>query len=393
VIAQTEGQIFVDATDCPVPVKINGGMVSKQVLRPNDILRIGNSIWRINLPVAEAPSDLQHKVNSIRKGFTNFIGLEELKDFKLGNIFGQVFKKHSIADMEDQLITGTINKTPALTDIETDWAKPWLFSRMLLACAILTIALDIVCKVFSDNPIMIPGLMFVGAFAVPMSTLVFYLEMNAPRNLSIFAVLTMFFTGGIASIGIALTLFSRLEFLETALGASAAGIIEEWSKLLIVVLLFGRFERLKWILNGMLLGAAIGAGFGAFESAGYAFGSGNFEGIVDSIILRALLAPFMHVVWTANAAGALWLVKGNRKFQWNMLGDMRFLRVMASSMAIHMIWNAPFGILPLPVFPGLDVKHIILGVLAWIITFRLIQAGLKQLNDARRAEVERLSAV
>jgi hypothetical protein len=45
----------------------------------------------------------------------------------------------------------------------------------------------------------------------------------------------------------------------------------------------------------------------------------------------------MHVVWTAHAAGALWLVKGNRKFQWNMLDDMRFLKVMASSMAIHMI--------------------------------------------------------
>jgi len=86
----------------------------------------------------------------------------------------------------------------------------------------------------------------------------------------------------------------------------------------------------------------------------------------------------------------LWIVKGERKFSWNMLGDMRFLRVMFSSMILHMIWNANFGILPIPVF--FDIKYPILGVLAWIICFRLVQAGLKQLNEARHAEVERLSA-
>jgi hypothetical protein len=55
-----------------------------------------------------------------------------------------------------------------------------------------------------------------------------------------------------------------------------------------------------------------------------------------------------------------------------------------------MIWNANFSVLPIPVF--LDIKYPILGIIAWIICFRLVQAGLKQLNEARHAEVERLSA-
>lgn len=386
VINNNNGKLIVDATDCPVPVKINGNIITKNELRVNDVLRIGNSIWRIVPPLqTHAPNTT---VTSIRKGFTNIIGLEELKDFKIQNIFSKVFKKHSLAEMEDQLVTGTYNNTPALTDIETSWAKPWLFSRMLLISLAISVLMIIGYRTF-ENPNLVPGLMFIGSFAVPVSTLIFFLEMNAPRNISIFMVMALAFLGGVTSLFIALILFDKLNFLSSILHASAAGLIEESAKVLVVVLIVGRFTRYKWILNGLLFGAAIGMGFAAFESAGYAFRSENFDAMIDNLILRGLLAPFMHIVWTANAAAALWLVKGDRKFSWNMFGDMRFLRVLFSSMILHMIWNADFGIMRIPVF--LDIKYPILGVLAWIICFRLVQAGLNQLNEARRMEIERLS--
>ena len=97
----------------------------------------------------------------------------------------------------------------------------------------------------------------------------------------------------------------------------------------------------------------------------------------------------MHVVWTANAAGALWMVKGDRKFSWNMLGDMRFLRVFISSFALHFIWNSNFTLVQIPVFS--DIKYLILGFISWTICFMLVQAGLKQLNEARKLEIERLT--
>lgn len=387
IVHHHKGKIMVDATDCPVPVKINGNMISRNELRIHDVLRIGNSIWRIQPPVPHSAANTT--VTQIRKGFTNFIGLEELKDFKLQSIFSKVFKKHSLTAMEDQLITGTYNNTPAITDIETNWAKPWLFSRMLLVSVAISVLLIIGYRTF-ENPNLLPGLMFIGSFAVPLSTLIFFLEMNAPRNISVFMVMALAFLGGVTSLFVALIFFDRLEFLSELMSASAAGIVEEVAKVLVVVLIVGRFTRYKWVLNGLLFGAAIGMGFAAFESAGYAYRSTSFDGMVDSLVLRGLLSPFMHIVWTANAAAALWMVKGDRKFSWNMLGDMRFLRVMLSIMILHMIWNAKFGILPIPVF--YDIKYPLLGVLAWIICFRLVQAGLKQLNEARHAEVERLSA-
>jgi RsiW-degrading membrane proteinase PrsW (M82 family) len=101
------------------------------------------------------------------------------------------------------------------------------------------------------------------------------------------------------------------------------------------------------------------------------------------------MAPFMHVIWTANAAAALWMVKGEKKFEWSMLGSARFLRVFASSVILHFIWNSNITIIPLPLI--YDVKFLILGFISWVIAFMLIQAGLKQLNDARKLEIERLS--
>jgi protease PrsW len=388
IISNMNGSLMIDASDCALPVKINGNIISKNQLLPTDVLRIGNSIWR--QVIANHQQNVQSKAaaNSIRHHFTNLIGLEELKDFKLKDIFSQVFKKHSLVQMEDQLITGTTSHTPALTDIETGWAKPWLFSRMLLVSVAISVLLIIAFRSF-ENPNLIPGLMFIGSFAVPVSTLIFFLEMNAPRNISIFMVMALAFLGGVTSLFIALIFFDRLQFLSDLMSASAAGIIEEVAKILVVILIVGRFTRYKWVLNGLLFGAAIGMGFAAFESAGYAYRAGSFDSLVDSIVLRGLLSPFMHIVWTANAAAALWLVKSDKSFRWNMLGDMRFLRVMFSSMILHMIWNANFTILEIPVF--YDIKYPILGLLAWIICFRLVQAGLKQLNEARHAEIERLT--
>ncbi len=397
VVANTNGLLYVDGSNLNTQLKINGSLVTTGMIKPTDLLKIGNSVWK-SVPSEEST---QHTVDPnaptgfdfVRQKFTSIIGLEELKDFKLQNIFSSVFKKHSFVEMEEQLVTGTSRNTPPITEIEIGWARPWLFSRLLLLSVFLTVMLIMGFRIF-ENPNLIPGLIFIGSFAMPVATLIFFLEMNVPRNISIFMVFALLFVGGIVSLFVALIFFNRLEFMSSMLGASAAGIIEEWAKLLIVVLLLGRFIRYKWLLNGLLFGAAIGCGFGAFESAGYAFttmvNNNNFEAGVNSIILRGMLAPFMHVVWTANSAAALWLVKGDKKFEWSMLGAPRFLRVMIASMILHMIWNAPFSLVPLPIV--LDLKYLLLGVLAWIICFRLVQEGLAQLNKARHTEIERLQS-
>ncbi|HVB04216.1 MAG TPA: PrsW family glutamic-type intramembrane protease [Chitinophagaceae bacterium] len=373
------GKILFDADSCQVPVFLNNREVKKGEILDHDLLRINDSIWRTrkDIPAGKISSGMMDRLNGL-------IGLEQLHDFKLGNIFSEVFKKHTTEEMEAQLITGTSGHTPYLDNLEIGWGKPWLFARMLGISAALAFILYAGYIMFS-NANLVPGLIFIGSFAVPLSTMIFFLEMNIPRNVSIFMLIQLLFVGGIASLFVALVFYSKFNFFTTYLGASAAGIIEESAKLLIVILLVGKSKRFRWILNGLLFGAAVGTGFGAFESAGYAFRiivtSGMAQG-VNNIITRGLLAPFMHVVWTANVAAALWLVKEDKPFKWDMLKEPAFLRIMISMMAVHMIWNAPFSLMRLPF--NLDLKYLILGVIAWVICFRLIQAGLKQLNQARQ---------
>lgn len=398
IFTNNNGVIHFDASGCNAPIKLNGNMASIGNIMPNDLLRIGNSIWRSTKSVESGVAALTAAApKNFTQQFGNVMGLEGLKDFKLKNVFSDVFKKHSLVEMEEQLVTGTSKNIPAITDIEVGWARPWLFARLLLVFAVLIGLMIAGFRLFS-NPNIVPGLMFVGAFAMPIAVLIFFLEMNAPRNISIFLVMFLVFVGGFGSLFFTLVLGKPLEFLQNSLGAAAAPFSEEPMKILLTVVIVGSFVQYKWILNGLLFGAAVGVGFGGFESAGYAFqqllipgGNGlNFDGVVDSIVLRGMLAPFMHVVWTANAAGALWMVKGDRKFSWTMFGDLKFLRVFISSMALHFTWNSNFGIVRIPIFG--DVKYLLLGLISWTICFMLVQAGLKQLNEARKIEIDKLVA-
>jgi protease PrsW len=383
-VQQQGGTVIFDATNCQVPVYLNNQETKKGELKEFDFLRVGSSIWR----VTQQSTTVKSSAGALKGTFNGILGLEELHDFKLGNIFSEVFKKHTSEEMEEQLVTGTASHTPYLDSVEIGWGKPWLFARLLGISVVLAALLYAGFMMF-DNDNLVPGLIFVGSFAVPVSTLIFFLEMNVTRNVSIFMLMQMLFVGGVASLLVALVFYSKFDFFETYLGASAAGIIEETAKILIVILLVGKSTRYPWILNGLLFGAAVGTGFGAFESAGYAFriilSDGMIAG-VDNIILRGVLAPFMHVVWTANVGAALWMVKKDKPFKWDMLKEGAFLRILIAMMVAHMLWNAPFSLMQLPL--GIDLKNVILGVLEWMICFRLIQAGLQQLKAARQQQLQ-----
>jgi RsiW-degrading membrane proteinase PrsW (M82 family) len=185
------------------------------------------------------------------------------------------------------------------------------------------------------------------------------------------------FFGGVVSLFVSLFGFSVAGL--GWLGASQAGIVEETGKLLAVMLIV-RHARFKYILNGMLFGAAVGAGFAAFESAGYAFNilleSRRLSAMTTNIQLRALLSPFGHVAWTAITAGALWRVKGDRTLNPTMLFNGKFLRAFLIPVILHMTWNSPLG----QIVPFLLVQ-LLVGVIGWYVVFGFVQQGLRQVRD------------
>lgn len=316
--------------------------------------------------------------------------LDKLEGFSLKEMFSEVFQKRTQDELDDYFQVGTRLTTPEITEVPTGWPKPWFFGRMLLFVGLLYFVQYLAFQQFR-NSLMLPGMMITGALAMPFATAILFFELNAPRNVSFPRVLTLLCAGGVLSIFVSLIGF-ELTSLHRYLGAPAAGIIEETGKLIAVILMMRKGDKL-YILNGCLFGAAVGAGFAAFESAGYAFNaflSGlpdkstagilfAAEGMVKSIMLRGILAPFGHVAWTAITAGVLWRARVHKSSLADALTDGKFLRAFFIVVLLHTTWNftAGFGLLIALPFMAF------VGVVSWYLVFGIVQQGLRQVSGAQ----------
>ncbi len=327
-----------------------------------------------------APGQNPWSLGGFANKVTDLVGLERIEGFRIGEMMSAVFKRYGDETIEAYFSVGLKETTPPLSQVTTKWPKPWMFARTLALALFLYFGFLIAVN-YMNAPIAIPALIITGSFAVPLATVVFFFEMNAPQNVSLYQVLKLVLMGGVVSILFSLLLFNLTTF-DDWLGPPSAGLIEELGKLAAVIFLTRKLEpqRYPYILNGLLFGAAVGAGFAAFESAGYAFmtmmeaqssAAGN-----ENIWLRGVLAPFGHVVWTAIAAGAVWSVKGANPVSFKMLLDRRVITLLGASMLLHFCWN-------LPMIGPFLLKFWLLGLIAWILVFALIQKGLRQLKAAR----------
>ena len=343
---------------------------------------------------APAAKPVQHKrlLSELGERITEFTDTSPLEGFSLGDMFSEVFKRRSHEEVEDYLVVGTAHTTPALANVATGWPKPWLFLRVLFFVAVVYL-LFLISLPYFGNPRFIPGFVFIGSLAVPLATLVLFFELNTPRNVSFYSLLMLIAFGGILSL-IATSIAGSFDFLSW-MGPPSAGIIEEFAKLATVIIVCRQVKH-KYILNGMLFGAAIGTGFAVFESAGYAqdaviyglsktnnwnnfFAAGGAGFLNTAILTRAALSPFGHVVWTAIAAGALWRVKKEGVFHLGML-NKTFWKTFSVPIVCHMLWDSKvaMGIND----PGLLNYGVtmILGVVSWYVAFKLVQEGLKQVR-------------
>jgi protease PrsW len=317
-------------------------------------------------------------LHSIGSRISSLASTDKLDGFSLTEFFSDVFKKRSKDDIDDYFVVGTARTTPPIEEVSTSWPKPWFFFRVLIFLALVYFGFYAAFEQF-ENIKLIPGLIMMGSLAVPLATVILFFELNVPRNISFNRILMLVASGGVVSLFVALVGFqvSNLDWL----GASSAGIVEEIGKLLAVIIVARSF-RGKYILNGLLFGAAVGAGFAFFESAGYAFDylerTNSLHVMFDTIQTRAFLTPFGHVAWTAIAAAALWRVKGDKPFQVGMLLDTTFLKTMAIPMLLHMLWNSPFQL-------PFELNHIGIGIVGWFVVFGLVQQGLHQIRDEQAA--------
>ena len=283
-------------------------------------------------------------------------------------------EKHTRKDADYAMIAGTtLDSAQTEMSMLQKWQRPWLFFRVfcggmsafavLLASVMAVIASQGACV----NPCLNLLMFLLPPCVVPVTLMILFWEMNAPRNISLAELIVYFFTGGVLSLMVSLLLFPLVPGYE----ASWAPVAEEPGKLLIAMFFLRRLHRKKgrvFGLNGLVIGAAVGAGFAAFESAQYAYDAylnailqmnisydelllhgvsiilvlETLLPVLVSIVLRGVCAVCCHVLYCApySCIAALH-IKGGNPFA--ALRHMDFWAVFLLSVLVHALWNAPFG--------------------------------------------------
>ncbi|QDP96808.1 PrsW family intramembrane metalloprotease [Microlunatus elymi] len=191
----------------------------------------------------------------------------------------------------------------------------------------------------TENSNLVPTVILLGSFLVPFSVVLFAAE-RVEGNLDTLWLMMAFFVGGVFGV-------LGASILEVNLKPSwhlylAVGAIEEFVKGLVFIVVGWRVAP-KVGRQGALLGATVGAGFAAFESAGYAFNAGLTRRGVDVVSMleteavRAVLTPVGHVLWTAILGAAIFAAAGARgkyRFTWTI--PLAFVMVAI----LHSLWDS-----------------------------------------------------
>lgn len=324
------------------------------------------------------------KGNIISNFFSDYIGTKQ-NDLNWRILFSDIFKSHTREEAEEIFICGTKKTTPPPSSVLSEMPKPWFYSRVFAVFCIASILLWICCTSF-NNANALPGLIMLGSLAVPLSVMVMFLELNVWKDYSLYNVIIVFLIGGCASL---VTTLLIIEIFPTGemnyFGAFLTGLFEETGKAIIVYLYLKEMKR-PTILRAMLIGACVGAGFSAFESAGYSFNcflAGGFSYMMNNIFLRGFLAPGGHVVWAAISGAAMVIASkaASKPIDSSTLTDTRFLRLFAIPVVLHTVWDCP---LCSAIFPEIYAVPIFLVVCAWIVILILINMGLAEVSQTSR---------
>jgi protease PrsW len=202
------------------------------------------------------------------------------------------------AKTADQAIrTGTLDRG----------GRQWL--RVLVVGLLLWVA-TVVVTFATANTNLVPTVILLGSFLVPVAFAT-YAFGRADQVLTAQRIFTAFVYGGALGVLGASVLEAAFLRQPSGLAYVGVGLIEEAVKLAALWLVALRLPRYS-MRDGMVLGAAVGLGFAAFESAGYAFnalftqdGGLSLVNLVETEVLRGLVTPVGHGLWTAILGGVL----------------------------------------------------------------------------------------
>jgi protease PrsW len=269
--------------------------------------------------------------------------------------------------------------------------RSWL--RVFLIGLLLFIVTTIV-MFLTQNPNLYPTVILIGNFLVPITFVAFLYDHRHFSAVTPTTIGVSFCVGGVLGV-IGASIFESLlvpvptspnQPLPLSSGI-LVGLIEEACKIIAVMIVARRMPHGSE-MDGLLLGGAVGMGFAALESTGYAFtafltSGGHVSVSIVETVFRGLFAPFGHGVWTAILGAALFRASEPRRFR--ITGSVIVAYLFVS--LLHGLWDGfPYSIyFVLP--PGIPISVTsltlgIIGIIALIILYRRSLVQQQQLLAA-----------
>lgn len=318
------------------------------------------------------------------------------------DIFADYKKKHDRQDLEYALAAGTVLNTASEEYMLQKWRKPWVFYPVMkwgLGLIALLYGLYIllyllgapIFPAIEEMTIIIPPLI------MPIVIMIFCWELNVPRNISIFELFLIWLIGGFLSL--AATAIAYIWIPDGLPACFSAPISEEPAKFIaaLIVMLFISRKKKIYGVTGFVVGAAVGAGFAAFESVQYAFrsaqqitdiiqaesggtiavvGTSMSGSVVYNQILRLVTAIGGHELYCAPYVAEIARHAKNGKISVESVFNLDFLGAFLVSCLLHGLWDtdilAGFGEL------GMYIQCAILIVVIWMQAMRILRKCLNQ---------------
>ncbi|MFC0682203.1 PrsW family intramembrane metalloprotease [Lysobacter korlensis] len=250
-----------------------------------------------------------------------------------------------------------------------------------------------------------PGLVVAGGVMAFIPLLIVLLGLRwidrwepEPRSALIFA----FLWGAGVSVLLALLVDAEIQGMIASSGGDPAAfefvgaavqapVVEEFGKGLGLLLLFwfGR-RHFDGPVDGIVYAAAVGAGFAFTENIQYfgialAQSNGSIAGVGEIFVIRGLMSPFAHVMFTAFTGLALGIAARRAN---GFLGVFYFLLGLIPAVLLHAFWNgALFFVYDFYGYYALIQVPIFLMVVGLVVLLRRAEAALTRQRLAEYAAV------
>lgn len=324
------------------------------------------------------------------------------KKFKWSGLFSGFNQTKTREEKERQFMSGLPGNVPYESEMIREWTPPFLFYKFFIYSFVMLVLIFVCSYMYGFGKAL---LISAAPYMIPLTMLILIWELNIPRNISIMDMFYITVFSGIIAYFVIFFIqdITGIEYTETS--DFTIPLLTVVAKTLLVCIFLRKRSR-GYGLNGLAVGAAVGAGYAILTLADDMFYLAEYAdeitGMMGLIVVRFVTVLGGDIIWTGAIGGALALAKGKESLKAKHLGNSLFLICLIGTYLLEALEQYDItdffsrfeenGVAK-GVYTFLHVYHgkdILLMILSWALFLFIARKGIEQAIDvAERAKADK----